>query len=240
MSDLTKEKSATVFVDGDRGGELIIKELMHKADIDFVTAAPRGKEVEELTQKEVFKALRDKIPIEAYKKEGFAGSKITNSDEAEPKPASEPKPEYEERPGHRYPDERRGRYERRDRTDRRPPRDSGLFKKMGFGRREEEKPARVTPKQKEEFARILDDLVGTRAACVLDEKGNVLGRVPLSEIENTIKSMESPYAILFDGVVTGSMVYTAKNKGVKCLVGMEKEAGAGSGICVMDRKDLVK
>ena len=80
VAELTKVKSATVFVDGDRGGELIIKELSIKGDIDFVTAAPRGKEVEELSQKEVFKALRDKIPLESYKKDGFAGSKVVASD----------------------------------------------------------------------------------------------------------------------------------------------------------------
>ena len=38
----------TAFVDGDRGGNLIIKELLNVADIDYVTKAPDGKEVEEL------------------------------------------------------------------------------------------------------------------------------------------------------------------------------------------------
>lgn len=61
---LSKEKETTVFIDGDRGGELILKELKQLVDIDFITRAPSGKEVEELTKKEIFKAIRDRIPVE--------------------------------------------------------------------------------------------------------------------------------------------------------------------------------
>ncbi|MHA1790626.1 MAG: hypothetical protein ACTSXT_15535, partial [Candidatus Helarchaeota archaeon] len=42
------------------------KELLHMANIDFIARAPEGKEVEELTKKEIFKALRDRIPIDQY------------------------------------------------------------------------------------------------------------------------------------------------------------------------------
>ncbi|RLJ01242.1 MAG: DNA primase [Candidatus Aenigmatarchaeota archaeon] len=61
--ELTKEKIATAFVDGDRGGQLILRELFQKgAEIDYVAQAPEGKEVEELSKKEIFKALRERIP----------------------------------------------------------------------------------------------------------------------------------------------------------------------------------
>jgi DNA primase len=62
--DLVRKKTTTVFVDGDRGGDLIIKELSQIGDIDFVARAPNGKEVEDLTKKEIFKALRNKVPAE--------------------------------------------------------------------------------------------------------------------------------------------------------------------------------
>lgn len=61
---LTTEKETTLFVDGDRGGEMIIKILLNSTDIDFVAKAPDGKEVEELTRKEIIKALHSKIPID--------------------------------------------------------------------------------------------------------------------------------------------------------------------------------
>ncbi len=66
IGQLSKEKIVTVFLDGDRGGDLILKELFQIANIDFIARAPEGKEVEELTKKEIFKALRDRIPVDKY------------------------------------------------------------------------------------------------------------------------------------------------------------------------------
>lgn len=61
---LTKEKEATAFLDGDRGGDLILKELKQVTKVKYVTRAPRGKEVEDLTSKEIVEALQQKIPID--------------------------------------------------------------------------------------------------------------------------------------------------------------------------------
>jgi len=60
---LTKDKEVTAFLDGDRAGDLILKELQQVADIDYVARAPFDKEVEELTHKELMKAIREKVPI---------------------------------------------------------------------------------------------------------------------------------------------------------------------------------
>ncbi len=62
--ELSKKKTVTAFLDGDRGGDLILKELLQVADIDYVARAPEGKEVENLTLKEIVKALRNKVPVE--------------------------------------------------------------------------------------------------------------------------------------------------------------------------------
>jgi DNA primase len=65
--NLTKEKISTLFVDGDHSGDIIIKEMAQLADVDYIAKAPEGKEVEELTKKEIFKALRERVSIEQYK-----------------------------------------------------------------------------------------------------------------------------------------------------------------------------
>ncbi len=66
VKDLSKEKITTVFVDGDRGGELILRELLQVADVDFVARAPQTREVEEIPQKLIMKSLKNKIPKEQY------------------------------------------------------------------------------------------------------------------------------------------------------------------------------
>ncbi len=62
--DLSKKKTTTAFVDGDRAGLLLLKSLLQAADIDYIAIAPRGKEVEELTFKEIKRSLDNRIPTE--------------------------------------------------------------------------------------------------------------------------------------------------------------------------------
>ncbi|MBA2852509.1 DNA primase [Methanococcus maripaludis] len=64
IMELTKKKTTTAFTDGDRGGELILKELLQTCDIDYVARAPYGKEVEGTSKKELMKCLRAKVPVE--------------------------------------------------------------------------------------------------------------------------------------------------------------------------------
>ena len=71
---LCKEKEATALLDGDRGGDLILKELLQVTSIRYVARAPSGKEVEELTCKEIFDALERRVPVEElFKRRGRVG-----------------------------------------------------------------------------------------------------------------------------------------------------------------------
>jgi len=64
---LSKQKVATALLDGDRGGDLILKELLQVTDVKYIARAPLGKEVEELTSRGIFTALQNKVPIEEFK-----------------------------------------------------------------------------------------------------------------------------------------------------------------------------
>ena len=74
IGELSKKRTTTAFVDGDRGGELILKELLQIGDVDYITRAPKGKEVEDLEKDEVLVALRDKGPTAQF----LATSNILN------------------------------------------------------------------------------------------------------------------------------------------------------------------
>ena len=66
IAELSKIKTTTAFVDGDRGGELILKELLQVAEIDFVARAPDNMEVEELSSKQIMKGLANKVSAEQF------------------------------------------------------------------------------------------------------------------------------------------------------------------------------
>ena len=173
--ELSKKKVITAFVDGDRGGDLIIKGLINVTELDYVTKAPEGKEVEEITKKEIHKALRSRISGEQIKLEIV---KETN---------------HEVKRGYAKPVQRQH------------------IKKHG-----------ISEEHKQLFRDMLESLVGTRGAQVLDEKMNVLGRVPITELETTMKSLTNGiYAIVFDGIIDRELARTAERSNIKFLVGMD-------------------
>lgn len=92
--ELAKEKTITAFVDGDRGGDLIVKALSEVAEIEFVAKAPDGKEVEELTKKEVIKCLRHRMPLVEFLGRAFPNGDRGFTDERRPAYAERP---YQER-----------------------------------------------------------------------------------------------------------------------------------------------
>jgi DNA primase len=66
ISELGEKKELTLFVDGDRGGKLIAQNAKDNAKIKYIATAPDGKEVEELTGKEIYMNLRKKIPVNEF------------------------------------------------------------------------------------------------------------------------------------------------------------------------------
>jgi DNA primase len=187
VAALSKEKVTTAFMDGDRGGELNLKGLLETAEIDFVAIAPEGREVEELSKKEIYKCLREKVRAKQYKFPSRRGSKW--------KPRA---------------DARRGRGP--------PPPAREMPRERPY-----KKPPKLGKEQGEKFKKILSDLVGSRAACIFDSKDQLLGKVPVSELLNTLRTIDNPNTIIFDGKVDQNLNSIAMEKGVKYLIGMEKE-----------------
>ena len=66
IAKLGEEKELTLFVDGDRGGKLIAKNVCDNAKIAYIASAPDGKEVEELTGKEILQSLRKKVDAKDF------------------------------------------------------------------------------------------------------------------------------------------------------------------------------
>ena len=80
-----KKKSVTCFLDGDRGGTIILNELLQLLKIDYVARAPNGYEVEELTRKQMIKSLQNKRSIKELKdmKSGSKeGKRFSSKEEA--------------------------------------------------------------------------------------------------------------------------------------------------------------
>ena len=202
--ELAKSKEITVFVDGDRGGNLIIEELFSLTDIDFIAKAPDGKEVEEITKKEIHKALRSKISSEQYKldKNGTNGTSQPrkNNQTQQRRPVRRP---VQQRPV----SNNRSAAPQRPNTTRAP---------------EKRAIKDIKSSDKKKYEDILNSLVGTRGAYLLDEKLDILGKVPLTELQSTITSIKNGvFAIVFDGVIDSELISVAEKSSTKVIVGMD-------------------
>jgi len=82
VADLTGDRTVTAFLDGDRGGELILRELAQVGNVDYVVFAPEGRSVEDLARHEVMSALRDKTPYGDLFEDDPEVSPVSDADEA--------------------------------------------------------------------------------------------------------------------------------------------------------------
>ncbi len=214
--DLCQKKTVTAFVDGDRGGDLILKELTNLCEIDFVTKAPDGKEVEEITKKEIHKALRSRIAVEQVKMELTKDQpRIMQQGTG---PAGNGGTDFR-----RNDRDNRSRDSRPMRTDdRRGPMRPPMIRSTAPIVR---KPVfKLDPEKKHSLKEMAEDLIGTRGAYILDEKLNILGKVPFTELNSTLKSLNTGvYAIVFDGSIDRNLVQVAERLNVSFLIGMENE-----------------
>lgn len=144
---LTKEKITTAFLDGDRGGDLDLKKLLSVADIDYVARAENGKEVEDLSKKQIYKALRERLPV----------------DQLQIEPQQEPQPDFR------------------------------FYKKL------------------------LNDLIGTHAACLMDKSNNIVNRVPMAELISV--PTRNVFTILLDAKINQQIVDFAAKHGIKFVIG---------------------
>jgi DNA primase len=96
ITKLGETKELTLFVDGDRGGKLIARNVCDNAKIVYIAVAPDGKEVEELAGKELLQALRKKLKASDYFR--MTSSEAPRRFEREPRhfERRDSKPSYEE------------------------------------------------------------------------------------------------------------------------------------------------
>ena len=212
IKELSKKKTVTAFLDGDRGGDLNLRELLDTAEIDYVARAPDGKEVEELTKKEIHKALRSRIAAEQSKMEVESGHHSSESRDRNGRYTSR----SNSRDNGRDSRDRNRKYDSRDRNDRR----SGYDKDSRSSRKEK---SPVTQEAKDRFKIMVEDLIGTKAVYFIDENMNVLGKVPIIELESTLQGMNNTHALVVDETITKDIVKIAKGTSVNVIVGLDKK-----------------
>ena len=241
VMDLSKERIITAFVDGDRGGDLILRELFQVAEVDFVARAPRGMEVEELTQKQIMKCLRNKIPGEQYMEmynmvpdaapsllkeeevtaiiekpiESLVVEKPVEREPVQERPEKRQREPRESR-SHREPRERKSKKEKEPAADILEEPVTDPFAEID----EEKESSSGLSEAQEKYKEMINSLSTTSKANILGKDGEVIREVSVRELVNTLKNgVEGVYSVVFDGIITQRIVDIASNMNIETIVG---------------------
>ncbi len=211
---LSKERIVTAFTDGDRGGELILKELLQVADVDYVARAPEGKEVEELTKKEIVKSLRSKVPAEQVITEIFYKGRNFYEVIREKERAESEKKEARPQASATRVQVQKPATETKAAEKHEPKREERIVKPLQQG----------TPSELEAFKEYIEKVKGAKdsVALLLDKDKKVIAEVPVRELTNRIKEEKDAYAVVFNGVITQRLIDNVSESDVKYLVGARK------------------
>jgi DNA primase len=237
VKDLSRGKTVTVFTDGDRAGELILREMLQTMDIDYVARAPRGSEVEELTQKQLVKCLRNKIPINQYlEMSGFESTGATRQP-------------MEDRPEGGPSGGGGGRPERRD--DRGPPRRDGGDRGMPAPPPMQARPLPpppppppppvALPPELQKYFDVLAGLENTSKGVFLGPDDAVVQEAPVKEMIDQLAALQVPAkTVVFDGVVSQRLLDVSQEKGIETVVASRMGAVGKlpTGVKILTKMDL--
>ncbi len=193
IADLTRDKSKTViaFLDGDRGGDLILRELMQMARVDYIARAPEGKEVENLTRREITKALQTRIPADqALALVSDRRTAMTSKRKKPPRRTRREPRRASERETHRPAVPTRSRVVKRS-----------------------------APEIDEVYLAKVNEIKESFRAALFDDKKQIIVECGVAELAKTLEKQDSVAAIVFDGVVTQRLVDTALKKSTSLLIG---------------------
>ncbi len=208
--DLSKRKTTIAFVDGDRGGEMLLRELLKYADIDYIARAPPGKEVEQLAAKEITKALRNKVPAEEYlasleKRERKLIEEARQQVQQEVPQAQAIEVTVQEQP---QPTEK-------------VQATAQPTQAVTAQTTQQTSQPRPSPELPQLPPNVIDEmrkLGGTLEAIIYDDHWTEIKRIPVRDLVDTLQQLPNAYAIVFDGVCTQRLVDIASGKGVKLLI----------------------
>lgn len=231
--ELSKKKSCIAFVDGDRGGQMILDELLQVADVDFVAIAPKGIMVEELTRKEIIKHLQNKISLQEYlhKQEQEAKERKIS-----PRLIGRSSKEGQKRKLEKRFPFRSGRGDERKRfssTNKSQLRSRDAFAKQSKKQRSRQKLSnnRSYNKATQQYpiepadpivVESMKTILASNEAVGLNEKNEQVFRVGNTQVFNTLDTAENTKILILDGVVTQRLLDKALQRNINKIYAINK------------------
>ena len=200
ITKLTEGKKVVAFIDGDRAGDLILKELQGLVPIHKVLRAPAGREVEELTPLEITEILKDILSLTAP-----IDSKQGTITPRQVKIAEEQHEGSESKLQHR-----REKRESQDMT-------AEINQQMSSSQKTlyPDDTPEVLSAVKELYPQINETL----EAVILDSSMRTILKLPVSDLIKKINGTEGASILVLDGIITQRLVEAANKVGIEYIIG---------------------
>jgi DNA primase len=191
VTKLTEGKKVIAFLDGDRAGDLILKELQGLVKIDKILRAPPGREVEECTPMEIAEILKDAMP--------FVSADAQQLSSIQPQQTESRQTQKRER------QEQVVQQQEEQQTE--------IIANSNANQQED--AADIVSAVREVYPQINETL----EAVILDSSRKTLLKIPVSEVVKKLNSAEGAKMLVLDGIVTQRLVEAADKAGIEYIVG---------------------
>jgi DNA primase len=191
VTKLTEGKKVIAFLDGDRAGDLILKELQGLVKIDKILRAPPGREVEECTPMEIAEILKDAMP--------FVSADAQQLSSIQPQQTESRQTQKRDR------QEQIVQQQEEQQTE--------IIANSNANQQED--AADIVSAVREVYPQINETL----EAVILDSSRKTLLKIPVSEVVKKLNSAEGAKMLVLDGIVTQRLVEAADKAGIEYIVG---------------------
>jgi DNA primase len=189
VTKLTEGKRVVAFLDGDRAGDLILKELQGLVKIDRILRAPAGREVEECTPLEIAEILRETTPyVASSTQHGQPFQQHSETRQLSKREKQEQLTEIQQQ--------------------------TQIASSSGDGLQEEDN-AGILSAVREVYPQINETL----EAVLLDSSMRTLLKIPVSDVVKKLNITEGATLLVLDGIVTQRLVEAADKAGIQYIVG---------------------
>ena len=209
---LTHGKRVVAFIDGDRAGDLILKELQGLVKIDRVYRAPAGREVEECTPLEISEILKD---VEQYIKNIYSNTPNSSNSENQFQIRNNVQSAIKQNQINMIDMNTKPINNQQNRAA-----DEDNNNKITYANIDKNtSPVREDEEIISTVKQIFPEINETLEAVIFDNSMKAMIKVPVSDIVKRISNSHGGKLLVLDGIITQRLIEAANKAGIQYIIG---------------------
>ncbi len=209
---LTHGKRVVAFIDGDRAGDLILKELQGLVKIDRVYRAPAGREVEECTPLEISEILKD---VEQYIKNIYSNSPNSSNSENQFQTRNNVQSTTNQNQINMIDMNTKPINNQQNKASVEDNNNKITYANIDKN---------ISPIKEDEviistIKQIFPEINETLEAVIFDNSMKAMIKVPVSDIVKRISNSQGGKLLVLDGIITQRLIEAANKAGIQYIIG---------------------